>query len=72
MIDWSTITAEAIRAKGEYVDKIRTSHSVYKLYHYKGYLVQTHDQDDDIAAVWKDGKMVWLHPRTRVGLEKIR
>jgi hypothetical protein len=71
MIDWDAVWADEVRRSGAKVDEIHTSRSVYGIYHYREHLVQLHENDAEIAAVWKDGRMVWLHPRTRTGLKRV-
>lgn len=73
MIDWDAVWADEVQKSGQAVDVIRTTKSVYGIYYYRGYLVQVHKNDGEIAAVWdKEGRLVWLHPRTLAGLEKAR
>jgi hypothetical protein len=69
--DWDAVWADEVRRSGIKVDEIHTSRSVYGVYLYREHLVQLHENDAEIAAVWKDGQMVWLHPRTRTGLERV-
>mgnify|MGYP000956881667 CR=1 FL=1 len=72
MTDWNAVWADEVRKSGTKVDEIHTSRSVYGIYQYQGHLVQLHENDAEIAAVWQDGRMVWLHPRTLAGLERVR
>lgn len=61
MIDWSTISAEEVREKGKKVDTITTSLSKYGLYIYRDRLVQIHEEDGELAVVWRHGRTEWVH-----------
>jgi hypothetical protein len=72
MIDWDAVWVDEVRKSGQMVDVIKTTKSVYGIYYYRGCLVQIHKNDGEIAAVWdKEGSLVWLHPRTLAGLERV-
>lgn len=72
MTDWNALCADEVRKAGRKVDEIHTTRSVYGVYLYCEYLVQIHEEDSELAAVWKDGRIVWLHPRALAGLERLQ
>lgn len=71
MPDWENTTAEEIRANGIKIAVFKISESVYEVYNFAGHIIQIHQNDNDIVAVIKNGAVVWMHPRTKAGLEML-
>ena len=76
MIDWNTITTKEVKKHGSKLIDLPTFLSIYSVYCYCDHIVMIHEKDEEIAAAWQQGfshaRLVYLHPVTCSGLEKLK
>lgn len=72
-MNWPKMTADEVRTGGIKIDEIHTlCGSTYSAYRYRGHLVVIHEDDGDLIIAIKGGLVVWAHPVTERGLERLR